>query len=106
MIRGKVAIAGAFLADLAAAAFFAEPVQANLHAGDGENTRRGSGYGHHQGIDQAHPARRQPQRQDQEQFDQLPEGTAGRLRVHDLGGRLPMKSRLSGRGDTMVTCKK
>ena len=107
MIRGKVAIAGAVLGRPCC---WRRRCRAgtggNLRAGDREGTCRGSGYGDHQGIDQAHAARRQPQGQDQEQFDQLPERTAGWLRVHDLGGRLPMKSLLSGGGDTMVTCKK
>ena len=107
MIRGNVAVAGALFASLGAVVVIAEPVQAGTcmpvtvkarAADPATATTKAS-------IKLTQRAASLRGRI-QEQFDQPPEGTAGRLRVHDLGGRLPVKSLLSRSGDTMVTCKK
>ena len=107
MIRDKVAIAGALLAVLAVGAFDAQPVQAGTCV---PVTVKGRAADPATATTKASIKLTQraasTEGQDQEQFDQLPEGTAGWLRVHDLGDHLPMKSLLSGSGDTMVTCRK
>ena len=107
MIRGNVAIAGALLAALAVGAFVAEPAQAGTCMAV---TVKGRAADPATATTKASIKLTQRaaslKGQDQEQFDQLPEGTAGWLCLHDLGGHLPMKSLLSGSGDTVVTCLK
>ena len=107
MIRGKVAIAGALLAALAAVAFIAEPVQAGTCV---PVTVKG------RAADPATATTKASIKLTQRAASlrgriknsstNCQKGPPGWLRVHDLGGRLPMKSLLSRSGDTMVTCKK
>jgi hypothetical protein len=109
MIQSKVLIAGVLLSAIAALAVVSEPALAGTCVavtvkGRGPDPATAT----HQGSGQAHAACRQPARQGQEELDQLPEGPAWGLRVHDLCGRLSMtlKSPLSAAGDMMVTCRK
>ena len=92
MILRRSVVAGVALGALAALAVVAEPALAGTCVAVTVKGRgAGSGHGDHQGGSQTHSACRADPRQGQEEFDQLPKGAARRLRVHHLGGSLPLK---------------
>jgi hypothetical protein len=107
MIRDKVAIAGALLAVLAVSAFDAHPAQAGTcvpvtvkgRAADPATATTKASIK----LTQRAAALRG---RIKNSSTNCQKGPPGGFVVYDLGDHLPMKSLLSGSGDTMVTCRK